>query len=176
MKNELKQYLKDLSILNGEFTLSSGEKSNYYIDARVCSLSSAPLNLISKIFYNIIKDRGINFVGGPTIGADPIVGGILIQSALDNYNLNGFLVRSSDKEHGTKKSIEGVSIKGKSVILVEDVVSTGGSLIKAIEKLRSQDSKVNSILSIVDREMGADSKFLDMGIDYLPLFHISELV
>ena len=99
-----------------------------------------------------------------------------INEALDNYNLNGFLVRSSDKEHGTKKSIEGVSIKGKSVILVEDVVSTGGSLIKAIEKLRSQDSKVNSILSIVDREMGADSKFLDMGIDYLPLFHISELV
>ena len=157
MKDELKKYLEELSILRGDFTLSSGKKSDYYIDARICTLSSKPLALISKIFFDLIKKSESTYVGGPTIGADPIVGGILVCAAVENYNLKGFLIRSTDKDHGTKKIIEGPIIENATITLVEDVVSTGGSLLKAIDRLENQGLKVNNILSIVDREMNAKS-------------------
>ena len=175
MKDELKKYLEELSILKGDFTLSSGKKSDYYIDARICTLSSKPLAIISKIFFDLIKKSKSTYVGGPTIGADPIVGGILVCAAEENYNLKGFLVRSIDKDHGTKKIIEGPTIENATITLVEDVVSTGGSLIKAIDRLENQGLKISSILSIVDREMNARSKFLERNISYNPLFTISEL-
>ena len=176
MKDELKKYLEELSILKGDFTLSSGKKSDYYIDARICTLSSKPLALISRIFFDLIKKSESTHVGGPTIGADPIVGGILVCAAEENYNLKGFLVRSTDKDHGTKKIIEGPIIENSSITLVEDVVSTGGSLIKAIERLENQGLKVNNILAIVDREMNAKSIFLKKNISYDPLFTVSELI
>ena len=172
----LKKYLEELSILKGDFTLSSGKKSDYYIDARICSLSSKPLALISKIFFDLIKKSKSTYLGGPTIGADPIVGGILVCAAEENYNLKGFLVRSIDKDHGTKKIIEGPTIENATITLVEDVVSTGGSLIKAIDRLEDQGLRISNILSIVDREMNARSKFLERNISYNPLFTISELI
>ena len=151
-------------------------RDSYYIDARICTLSSKPLALISKIFFDLIKKSESTYVGGPTIGADPIVGGILVCAAVENYNLKGFLIRSTDKDHGTKKIIEGPIIENATITLVEDVVSTGGSLLKAIDRLENQGLKVNNILSIVDREMNAKSKFLERNISYNPLFKISELI
>ena len=176
MKDELKKYLEELSILRGDFTLSSGKKSDYYIDARICTLSSKPLALISKIFFDLIKKSESTYVGGPTIGADPIVGGILVCAAVENYNLKGFLIRLTDKDHGTKKIVEGPIIENATITLVEDVVSTGGSLLKAIDRLENQGLKVNNILSIVDREMNAKSKFLERNISFNPLFTVSELI
>ena len=176
MKNFLLDYLKKNSILKGDFTLSSGEKSNYYIDARISTLSSESLGIIAEIFYSKISGRGIRFVGGPTIGADPIVGAILNKSYSINENLNGFLVRSGEKKHGTKKIIEGPNIENSQVAIVEDVVSTGGSIQSAIKEIEKQGSKVVLILSIVDREMGAVEKFANEGIEYIPIFAISELI
>ena len=95
---------------------------------------------------------------------------------MENYNLKGFLIRSTDKDHGTKKIIEGPIIENATITLVEDVVSTGGSLLKAIDRLENQGLKVNNILSIVDREMNAKSKFLERNISYNPLFTVSELI
>ncbi len=176
MKNELKKYLTQLSIIKGDFILSSGEKSNYYIDARLCTLSSKPLSIITSIFYQKIIQFNINYVGGPTIGADPIVGALLQKASDEKYNLSGFLARSTDKKHGTKKLIEGPDIESKDVVLVEDVVSTGGSLIKVIEELKNLKCNVNAILSIVDREMNAEKKFKDLNINYYPIFKVSELL
>jgi orotate phosphoribosyltransferase len=176
MKNFLLDYLKKNSILKGDFTLSSGEKSNYYIDARISTLSSESLGIIAEIFYSKISERGISFVGGPTIGADPIVGAILNKSYSNNEDLKGFLVRSGEKKHGTKKIIEGPNIENSQVAIVEDVVSTGGSIQSAIKEIEKQGSKVVLILSIVDREMGAVEKFANEGIEYIPIFAISELI
>ena len=176
MKNKLLVYLKENSILRGDFTLSSGEKSSYYIDARVSTLSSVSLGYITEILYDEIVKSKLEFLGGPTIGADPIVGSILHKSYLDNGNLKGFLVRSSDKKHGTKKTIEGPDISNCSVVIVEDVVSTGGSIIKAIDELDKKGATVELILSIVDREMGAKEKFKLQGIEYKPIFNIRELL
>jgi orotate phosphoribosyltransferase len=176
MKNFLLNYLKENSILNGEFTLSSGEKSSYYIDARISTLSAESLGVITDIFYEKITNKGLFYVGGPTIGADPIVGAILNKSYIEKNPLKGFLVRSGQKQHGTKKAIEGPPLSDTEVVIVEDVVSTGGSIISAIEEVEKLGSKVVLILSIVDREMGARNKFLELNIEYDPIFRISELI
>jgi|TARA_Y100000817_G_scaffold305000_1_gene288618 orotate phosphoribosyltransferase len=176
MKNLLLDSLKKESILKGEFVLSSGEKSNYYIDARISTLSSISLGYIADIFYKEIIEQNLNIVGGPSIGADPIVGAILEKASRDKNSFKGFLVRSADKEHGTKKKIEGPDISNKKVVIVEDVVSTGGSILRTIDELDQINCKVELILSIVDREMGAKEKFLESKISYNPIFKISELL
>lgn len=176
MKNFLLEYLKKHSILKGDFTLSSGEKSSYYIDARISTLSAESLSIITDFFYSKILEKNLRYVGGPTIGADPIVGAILHKSYLENNFLNGFLVRSGEKKHGTKKIIEGSNLINSKVAIVEDVVSTGGSVIAAINEIEKQGSKVDLILSVVDREMGADEKFSKLNIEYDPIFKISELI
>jgi len=176
MKNFLLEYLKKNSILKGNFTLSSGEKSSYYIDARISTLSSESLGSIAEIFYKKIIASNLIYVGGPTIGADPIVGAILNKSYNEKKALKGFLVRSGEKKHGTKKVIEGPTLDNSKVVIVEDVVSTGGSIISAISEIEKQGSTVGLILSIVDREMGAREKFSKLNIEYDPIFNISELI
>ena len=98
MKNFLLDYLKKYSILKGDFTLSSGEKSSYYIDARLTTLSEDSLGIITDIFYDKILEKKLKFVGGPTIGADPIVGAILNKAYSEGNSLKGFLVRSGEKK------------------------------------------------------------------------------
>ena len=176
MKNFLLDYLKKYSILKGDFTLSSGEKSSYYIDARLTTLSEDSLGIITDIFYDKILEKKLKFVGGPTIGADPIVGAILNKAYSEGNSLKGFLVRSGEKKHGTKKIIEGPLLNNSEVAIVEDVVSTGGSVLSAIKEIESQGAKVDLILSIVDRDMGAEEKFSELNIEYSPIFKISELI
>jgi orotate phosphoribosyltransferase len=107
-KQRLKEILQEKSILKGDFTLASGKKSTYYIDARLTTLDPEGVNLIGKIFLEeIIKDSSINVVGGPTMGADPIVGSVLALSQEAGCPLPGFLVRKEEKGHGTGKLIEG---------------------------------------------------------------------
>ena len=176
-KQRLKSVLKDKSILKGDFILASGKKSTYYIDARLTSLDAEGLLLIGKIFLNeIIKDPEISGVGGPTMGADPIVGSIITQSHIIGKNLNGFLVRKEEKKHGTGKLIEGMLSEGDKVVIVEDVVTTGGSVIKAINAVRNIGAIVKKVIVIVDREEGVVEQFKELGIEYKPVFRISELL
>ena len=176
-KQRLKAVLKEKSILMGDFTLSSGKKSKYYIDARLTSLDAEGLFLAGKIFLNEILDHPeIKGVGGPTMGADPIVGSIITQSHVVGRNLYGFLVRKEEKKHGTAKLIEGNLKQGDKVIVVEDVITTGGSVIKAVDAVRKAGANVNRVLAMVDREEGAEENFKKLGIDYAPIFSISELL
>ena len=176
-KQRLKEILKEKSILRGEFTLASGKKSNYYIDARLTSLDAEGLFLIGKIFLNeLMKNPEIRGVGGPTIGADPIVGSIIAQSHVIGKNLKGFLVRKEEKKHGTGKLIEGDLKEGDNVVIVEDVITTGGSVIKAIDAVRGIGAVDKKVIVIVDRESGGEKKFEELGIEYTPLFRINELL
>lgn len=176
-RNRLKEIIKRLSILRGDFTLSSGEKSNYYIDARVTTLNSEGANLIARLMLNEIrKDSSINTVGGPTLGADPIIGALLFHASEEGKVLDGFIVRKNAKGHGTEKLIEG-NVKVESVAaVVEDVVTTGGSVLKAVRAAEASGITVKKIIALVDREKGAAGLFSESGYEYVPLFSISELL
>lgn len=176
-KKRLAGILRSKSILKGSFKLSSGKQSSYYIDARLTTLDPEGSSLIGKIFLDeIIKDENINSVGGPTLGADPIVGSVISQSWERNRPIKGFIVRKEEKKHGTGKVIEGNLTEGDEVAIVEDVVSTGGSVLKAIKIVESIGIKVKKVLVIVDREEGAEDKFNNSGYGFYSIFKISELL
>ncbi|MGI9535341.1 MAG: orotate phosphoribosyltransferase [Thermodesulfobacteriota bacterium] len=176
-KKRLGEILREKSILKGEFKLASGKTSDYYIDGRLTTLDSEGLKLIGELFLDeILKDPGISAVGGPTMGADPIVGSVLTHSGLKNVGLNGFLVRKEEKQHGTGKLIEGNLIEGDEVAVVEDVVTTGGSVLKAIYALEKAGAKISKVLVIVDREEGAEGKIRELGYDFYSIFKISDLL
>ena len=176
-KERLKEILQEKSILRGDFTLASGKKSDYYIDARLTTLDAEGVNLIGKIFLEEIKKYpSINVVGGPTMGADPIVGSVLALSQETGYPLPGFLVRKEEKGHGTGKLIEGNLKAGDVAAMFEDVVTTGGSVIKAINAVRDSGAEVSKLLVVVDREEGAKARFEEMGIQFFSIFQISDLL
>jgi orotate phosphoribosyltransferase len=176
-KERLKRILLENSILRGKFTLSSGSESDYYIDARLTTLHPEGVYLVGEILLEEIKrDPLINAVGGPTMGADPIVGSVLCASHRENHPLNGFLVRKQGKGHGTEKLIEGNLKPDDNAAIVEDVVTTGGSVITAINAVLNMGARVRKVLVIVDREEGAGRKFMEMDIDYYSIFTISELL
>ena len=176
-KERLKRILLENSILRGKFTLSSGSESDYYIDARLTTLHPEGVYLVGEILLEEIKrDPLINAVGGPTMGADPIVSSVLCASHRENHPLNGFLVRKQEKGHGTGKLIEGSLKPDDNAAIVEDVVTTGGSVITAINAVLNLGARVRKVLVIVDREEGAERKFREMGIDYYSIFSISELL
>jgi len=176
-KERLKEILQEKSILRGDFTLASGKKSDYYIDGRLTTLDAEGVNLIGKIFLEEIKKApSINVVGGPTMGADPIVGSVLALSQETGYPLPGFLVRKEEKGHGTGKLIEGNLKAGDVAAMFEDVVTTGGSVIKAINAVRDSGAEVSKLLVVVDREEGAKARFEEMGIQFFSIFKISDLL
>lgn len=177
LKERLAQILTENSILRGEFTLASGKQSDYYIDARLTTLHPEGVFLVGEIFLEEIgKDAEINSVGGPTMGADPIVGSLLAASHRSGHPLRGFLVRKEEKGHGTGKLIEGNLKPGDKAAVVEDVVTTGGSVLKAVEAVKAAGAEVGKVLVIVDREEGADQRFSDLGIELYSIFKISELL
>lgn len=176
-KERLKRILLENSILRGRFTLASGQESDYYIDARLTTLHPEGVSLVADIFLEEIRrDPLIKTVGGPTMGADPIVGALVAASHRENCPLMGFLVRKKEKEHGTGKLVEGNLGQGDNVAVVEDVVTSGGSVITAIDAVTGAGANVRKILVIVDREEGAARKFRDMGIEFYAIFRISELL
>ena len=176
-KKRLGEILKEKSILRGNFKLASGKESDYYIDGRLTALDSEGLNLIAEIFLEeILKDPEIKIVGGPTMGADPIVGAVLTKAGIQGLGFGGFLVRKEPKDHGTGKLVEGNLKEGDSVAVVEDVITTGGSVLKAIYAIEKEGAKISKVLVIVDREEGAEMKFSELGYEYFSIFKISELL
>jgi len=176
-RERLKQILRTLSILKGDFTLSSGKKSAYYIDARLTTLDAEGVNIIAEIFLDeIARDEDIIKVGGPTLGADPIIGALLSASWHRSIPYKGFIVRKQTKEHGTGKLIEGHLANKDNVVIVEDVITSGGSVLRAIKAVEDTGASVKKVLCVVDREEGAREKFADMGYEFFSIFNISELL
>lgn len=171
----LLEILKKKSLMFGEFKLSSGLHSNYYIDCRKTTLDPEGLFLAAEIILDMIKDDGADAIGGPTLGADSIVGAVTSLSFSKNCPVNGFIVRKEPKGHGTGNKIEGALGKGSRVVIVEDVVTTGSSIIKAIDAVKELDCTVVKIISIVDREQGARQRLAVMNFTYTPLFTLTDL-
>ena len=173
MKEELLKLLKENAYKKGEFTLSSGKKSEHYVNCKPVTLTGRGLTLISMMMLEHVETK---VVAGLTLGADPLVSGVAVCSALDMRLINALIVRKEPKGHGTGAWIEGPEFpKGTKVTVLEDVVTTGGSSIKAVEKLRDAGYKVNRIVTIVDRQEGGERAIMDAGLELYSLFTIEDL-
>jgi orotate phosphoribosyltransferase len=142
----------------GGFTLSSGKKSDVYIDVKKTSLSAEGMQLIGYACYQEIKLAPVDAIGGLTLGADPIAYATALMSTQYGKPVDVFVVRKKAKEHGTKQCIEGNLKPGSNVIVVEDVLTTGGSAIQAVKKMQEAGHNVLGVLAIVDREEGGVDK------------------
>jgi orotate phosphoribosyltransferase len=177
MNSKLLELLKKEAFKKGEFVLSSGRKSNYYLDGRAVTLTPQGAYLVANIILEMIKNEGIDALGGPTLGADPIVGAVAAISHINDTPLQTFIVRKAAKEHGTKRLIEGPQIKkGGSVILVDDVATTGKALVEAKQALEESGIKVKKAVVIVDRNEGARENLKNSGLELESIFSIEDLV
>jgi orotate phosphoribosyltransferase len=159
------------SVAFGEFTLSSGERSSWYIDARMTTMSAEGLRLIGSLGLQAIRRSGwkASALGGLTMGADPVAYAIALASTLDPPILDAFSVRKSAKGHGTGRRIEGNFVPGSGVVVVEDVITTGGSALQAIEAIRGAGGTVMGVLAVVDREQGGLERIAAAGVPVVSL-------
>ena len=142
---KLLKQLIEKSYKKGDFTLASGKKSSHYLNCKPVSLNGEGLNLISDLFLDL-KDSRSKAVAGLTLGADPLVSGLIVKAASQGLNFNGLIIRKEIKKYGTKAGIEGPKLEeGNLVTVLEDVVTTAGSVIKAIKKLRENHYVVEAV-------------------------------
>ena len=175
-RDQLRQMLLDRSMRFGEFVLSSGATSNYYIDVRKTSLHPDGLKLISELFFEMLEEEEATAIGGLTLGADPLVAGLILHARQANRNLEGFLVRRATKDHGLRGQVEGNLAGHKRVIILDDVITSGESALIAAEAAESYKAEVVRILAVVDREQGAAQTFQQRGYAFTSLFSIGELL
>ncbi len=175
-REELKKILIERSILKGDFTLVSGKKSTYYINGKMTTLYSKGLYLSAKLLLESLGDLEYDAFAGPVIGADPIIGALLALSAKRGEEKEGFLIRKEAKGHGTQKLVEGKLETGMKVIIVEDVVTTGGSLLRAAEAIEAGGGEIAAVHVLVDREEGAVDRIASAGYEFRSLFRVSELL
>ena len=174
MKDELLYLLKTHAYKKGEFTLSSGKTSEHYVNCKPVTLTGRGLTLASMLMLDEVKTP---VVAGLTLGADPLVSGVAVCSALDGRMVNALIVRKEPKGHGTQAWIEGPEFKkGTKVTVLEDVVTSGGSAIKAAEKLRDAGYVVERVVAIVDRQEGGKDAMLEANLELVSLFQLPELV
>ena len=175
-RDRLRQMLLDRSMRFGEFVLSSGATSNYYIDVRKTSLHPDGLRMISKMFYEVLKSDNITAVGGLTLGADPLVAGLMLLSAELGKPLEGFLVRRTTKDHGLRGQVEGNLAGHKRVAILDDVITSGESSLIAAEAAESYKAEIVRVVAVVDRGQGAGQIFQQRGLPFTALFSIGELL
>lgn len=179
-RQRLKEILLDKSYREGTFTLTSGKTSDFYIDGKQTTLSAEGAYLCGKLLYELIDNSGekIDAIGGMTLGADPLVTATSIVSFLEKKPIPAFIVRKEAKGHGTGNYIEGLKNmpEGCTVALVEDVVTTGGTLIKVIERVESQGFKVGLVATVVERQEGGVEVLKDAGYRLESIFTREELL
>lgn len=176
-RSRLIQLLKDRSVAIGDFTLSSGRRSKYYVDARTTTMSALGLQIIGKLGLSEIRSAGweASAVGGLTLGADPVAYAISLASLDGPSRLDAFTVRKDAKKHGTGKQIEGCFESGSRVVVIEDVITTGGSALKAIEAVEAAKGIVTGILAVVDRGEGGREAIVDAGYEVRSLVRLPDL-
>lgn len=176
LRTELLQHLLEHSFRTGEFTLASGRKSNYYINGKLTTLDARGAYLVARTFLAMLADDVPDAVGGLTLGADPIIGAMLALAGLEDLSLRGCIVRKQSKDHGTKSLVEGTLREGDRVVVVEDVVTTGGSSMQAIEAVRALGCTVDRVVAIVDREEGGKAALEAAGCRLEAIFTADELL
>ncbi len=170
----LRELVRTLSYREGTFTLTSGKKSDFYIDCKQTTLSAEGAYLCGRLMYQALVEAPGEFraIGGMTLGADPLVTAASVVSFLEGNPVPAFIIRKEPKGHGTGSWIEGKSNieQGSPVALVEDVVTTAGTLIKAIDRTEQEGFKVSHVITLVDRQEGGRELLKKAGYDLIALF------
>jgi orotate phosphoribosyltransferase len=175
----LRYHLLDLfcqvAYQEGDFLLSSGQKSTYYINGKQVTLHPQGALMVGRILLSLVPDE-TQAVAGLTLGADPLVTAVSVVGAYAGRSLSALIIRKEAKGHGTQAYIEGPTLPpGSSITVLEDVVTTGGSAMKAVERLRDAGYQVNGILALVDRQQGGTELYAQAGIPYTAVFSIPDL-
>ena len=177
MKERLKEILLELSVITDrEFTLASGKKSNFYVDARITTLHPEGAFLIGKLFLDMLEDIEVNSIGGYSIGADPIVSSISVRSFIEKKPIPAFIIRKQEKTYGTGKIIEGNFKKGDKVIIFDDVVTSGGSILKGAAEVEKAGGSVLGVMAVIDREEGGREMIETAGYPFTSIFTKSDLL
>ena len=158
-RDRLMELFKERALKFGEFTLASGKTASYYLDGKQIILHSEGLRLVSEGLLDLLSDVEFDAIGGMSIGADPIIGGTITVAAERGRDLQGFMIRKEAKGHGTGKYVEGPVQPGMKVVIVDDVVTTGGSSLLAIDRIEEFGCKVVQVVAIVDRMEGGAANF-----------------
>lgn len=177
-RTRLLDLLAQRSVRRGTFTLASGRQSDLYIDCRLTTMHPEGLSLIGPLGLHAVGERGWHpdSVGGLTLGADPVSYAIAYASQLAGMPTRAFTVRKEAKTHGTGKLIEGAFLSGDRVVVIEDVITTGGSALKAVDAVRAAGGNVVGVLAVVDREEGGRAAIEAAGLEVATLALASEIV
>lgn len=173
-KGRLQELFRERALKFGDFTLASGKKASYYLDGKQITLQSEGLRLVSEGLFDLLDLENVDAVGGMSIGADPIIAGVLSVAAERGVDLLGCMIRKESKGHGTNKFVEGPVKAGMKVAIVEDVVTTGGSSLLAIERIEDFGCEVAQVLTIIDRMEGGAQNFKEKGYSMQSLLTIED--
>jgi orotate phosphoribosyltransferase len=173
-REALKALICEKALRFGDFTLASGKKASYYLDCRQITLDAQGARLVGEGMLQQLAHDPPDLVGGMAIGADPITAAILTLAGLRGLPLRGVMVRKEPKQHGTGKLVEGPFRDGESIAIVEDVVTTGGSSLLAIERCEAVGLKVQRVLAIIDRLEGGREAFAARGYELTTLFTVQD--
>ena len=177
-REDLLKLLRRDAYKEGDFTLSSGRQSKHYVNCKPVTLSGEGLGLVCPMLLECIEPDTVA-VGGLTLGADPLVSGVAIAAWFNDWKLNALIVRKEAKGHGTNQFIEGpMPSAGSKIVVLEDVITTGGSAIQAAEKLRNVGYRVDRVLAVVDRQENgeADTAMTAAHLELYSLFSLDEIV
>jgi orotate phosphoribosyltransferase len=166
--------VREKALKFGDFTLASGKKAKYYLDGKQVTLDSIGLKLVGEGLLDLLASKMPQAVGGMSIGADPITAAVVTLAGVRGIPLLGFMVRKEAKGHGTERFIEGPVKSGDEAVIVEDVVTTGGSSLLAIERAEQFGLKITRVLAIIDRMEGGAEAFRQRGYEFASLFTIRD--
>ena len=172
---QLLELIKANAIVHGKVTLSSGKEADYYVDLRRISLSGVAAPLVGRVMRDLTKGFDYVAVGGLTLGADPVATSMLHAAAAAGEQVDAFVVRKAGKAHGLQQRIEGPSIQGRRVLVVEDTTTTGASPLEAVAACREEGAEVVAVATIADRATGSKEKIEAEGLTYLSAFSMEDL-
>ncbi len=175
-RSALLELIQSEALQRGQFTLASGKQASYYLDCRNITLHPKGANLIAEGMLDAMESAGPlpEAVGGMAIGADPITASIITLAGQRDLPLKGFMVRKEPKGHGTGKQVEGPVLPGQRVVIVEDVITSGGSAIQAVDAARKFGLVVERVIAIIDRLAGGEAAFADKGLELITLSTIRD--
>ncbi|CAB0918339.1 orotate phosphoribosyltransferase [Corynebacterium diphtheriae] len=171
-KAELAELVKELAVVHGKVTLSSGKEADYYVDLRRATLHSRASRLIGELLRELTADWDYAAVGGLTLGADPVATSVM---HADGREIHAFVVRKEAKKHGMQRRIEGPDVVGKNVLVVEDTTTTGNSPLTAVKALREAGAEVVGVATVVDRATGAADVIAAEGLEYRYILGLEDL-
>ena len=174
-REDLLALVKDLAVVHGKVTLSSGREADYYVDLRRVTLSGRAAPLVGRVLLDLTEDLAYDAVGGLTMGADPVATAMLHAAAARGRVLDAFVVRKEAKAHGLQRQIEGPDIAGRRVLVLEDTSTTGGSPLQALQAVREAGATPVAVVVIADRDTGAAAKIEAEGVPYRYAFSLDDL-